>query len=114
MGQETFKMLVSRKTIRDFARRIGRRFKPDRVILFGSYAYGKPTRDSDVDLLVVLPFEGPSGLKAAEIMHALSPRIPVDIVVRTPEDLRRRLGLNDFFLQEVTSKGEVLYESSHA
>jgi predicted nucleotidyltransferase len=114
MGGETFKVLVSRKTIRDFAKRIGRRFSPDRVILFGSYAYGKPTRDSDVDLLVVLPFEGPSGLKAAEIMHALSPRIPVDIVVRTPEDLGRRLGLNDFFLQEITSKGEVLYESSHA
>jgi uncharacterized protein len=107
-------MLVRRKSICDFARQIGQEFNPKRVILFGSYAYGKPTADSDVDLLVVIPFEGSSGQKAFEIMRKLKPRIPVDIIVRTPEDIRKRLALNDFFLQEITSKGEVLYESSHA
>jgi predicted nucleotidyltransferase len=104
-------MLVQRKAIREFARRIGEEFKPERVVLFGSYAYGKPTEDSDVDLLVVLPFQGSSGRMAYEILRRLNPRIPVDLVVRTPRDIHERLALNDFFLQEITTKGKVLYES---
>ena len=107
-------MHVTRKNIRDFVRRVGQEFNPERVILFGSYAYGKPTEDSDVDLLVVLPFKGSGAMMAVEIMRRLKPRIPVDIVARTPEDMKRRLDLNDFFLEEITSKGEVLYESPHA
>jgi uncharacterized protein len=107
-------MLIERKTINDFAQQIGREFRPERVILFGSYAYGKPTPDSDVDLLVVLPFQGSKGLKAFEIMRKLKPHIPVDIIVRTPDDIQERLELNDFFLKEITSKGKILYESPHS
>ena len=107
-------MLVQRKAIRELAQRIGQEFNPHRVILFGSYAYGKPTESSDVDLLVVLPFKGSKGRMAVEIMRRLRPRIPVDIVVRTPEDLETRLLLNDFFLKEITSRGKVLYEAPHA
>lgn len=104
-------MLVALKTIREFAQRIGQEFHPDRVILFGSYAYGKPTSDSDVDLLVVLSTKDSKGRIAFEILRKLKPRIPVDIIVRTPEDIQERLELNDFFLKEITSKGKVLYES---
>ena len=107
-------MPIERKDISDFARRIGREFHPERVVLFGSYAYGTPTADSDVDLLIVMPFEGLGCTKAFEIMQKLKPRIPVDLVVRHPEDIRRRLAWNDFFLREIEAKGEVLYESSDA
>lgn len=50
--------MISRHAIRKFANQVARRFKPARIILFGSYAYGKPTPDSDVDLLVVMPCKG--------------------------------------------------------
>ena len=50
--------MVNEQTIQDLCNRIVQDFQPDRIILFGSYAYGNPTPDSDVDILVVLPFEG--------------------------------------------------------
>lgn len=107
-------MLVERAAIEDLTRRIVREFRPERVVLFGSYAHGTATCDSDVDLLVVMRFQGSGGAQAVEIMRRVRPRIPLDLVVRTPEDMRQRLAWNDFFLQEIDEKGEVLYESPHA
>jgi len=106
-------MQIGKRAIRALARRIAREFQPDRIILFGSHAYGKPTPDSDVDLLVVMPFEGKGYKKAAEIMSKVRPPFSVDLLVRTPEELRQRLAWHDFFLMEITDKGEVLYDSSH-
>jgi predicted nucleotidyltransferase len=51
------KNMVRMKQIRDWSRRVAKQFNPERIILFGSYAYGKPREDSDVDLLVVLRHE---------------------------------------------------------
>lgn len=107
-------MLIDQKSIQDLADRIATEFRPERIILFGSHAYGRPDNASDMDLLIVMPFEGKGPNKALEIMRRVRPRIPVDIIVRTPEDLHRRLALNDFFLKEITEKGKVLYESAHA
>jgi predicted nucleotidyltransferase len=107
-------MRVQRQDIEDLVNEIAREFQPEQVVLFGSHAYGTLTEDSNVDLLVVLPFAGRGSAKTLEIVHRLNPRIPVDIVVRTPEDLHRRLSWNDFFLREITEKGEVLYESPRA
>jgi predicted nucleotidyltransferase len=56
MGIEMEK--ISQRTISSFARQVARQFNPQKIILFGSYAYGKPTEDSDVDILVVMPFKG--------------------------------------------------------
>jgi predicted nucleotidyltransferase len=106
--------MIDPKSIADLCERIARQFRPQRIILFGSYAYGSPTEDSDVDLLVILPFEGQGMRKAAEILTHVNPRFPVDLVVRTPEEVRQRLAWNDFFLREVIEKGRVLYESAHA
>lgn len=103
--------MISRESIMELSERIAQHFAPQRIILFGSYAYGSPSEGSDVDLLVILPFEGASVTKAIEILRRVQPRIPVDLVVRTPEDLRQRLEWNDFFLREIVEKGEVLYES---
>ena len=100
-------------SIQELTARIVQEFQPERVILFGSYAYGTPTSDSDVDLLVVLSHEGKGTRKAIEILNTINPKIPVDLLVRTPEQLDRRLAWNDFFLQEVVKKGRILYEASH-
>lgn len=107
-------MIINQKIIQDFADRIVQAFHPERIILFGSWAYGSPDASSDIDLLVVMPFKGNGTHKALEIIRRINPRLPVDLIVRTPEDVHQRLAWNDFFLKEVTEKGKVLYESSHA
>jgi len=106
--------MVEKKKIRELADRIAREFKPDKIILFGSHAWGRPGPDSDVDLLVIMKHEGAGLMVAAQIMEQTLPRIPVDIVVRSPEEVKRRLKFNDFFLQEIISQGRVLYESTDA
>ena len=76
--------------IRRFARRIAERFEPEKIILFGSFAYGAPHEWSDVDLLVVMPAREEL-TQAARIQLAFEPVFPLDILVRTPQRLRRRL-----------------------
>src|SRR5207302_9535827 len=91
--------MVTRRQIIQLAQRIGEEFRPKRVVLFGSYAYGKPTEDSDVDLLIVMPTRGKAVHKAAEIhgyAHAaMKSAFALDVLVRTPAELKRRIRLND-------------------
>ncbi len=89
---------------------IARKFQPDKIILFGSYAYGTPTENSDVDLLVVMPFEGRKAKKATEIRLAVRGGFAMDLIPITPESLQYRIEIEDFFLREVVEKGKVLYE----
>jgi predicted nucleotidyltransferase len=105
---------ISRREISAFARKVAKQFSPNKIILFGSYAYGKPTEDSDVDMLVVMKFRGRGVRKASEILLATDPRFPIDLLVRTPAQIRTRLKLGDFFIREITQKGKVLYEASDA
>ena len=97
--------------IRAFAERIVHYFQPERIILYGSYARGDPTPDSDVDLLVVLPFEGKPWRMATEIRRRIRSPFPMDLLARTPEQVRHRLARGDSFLREVTHQGMVLYEA---
>ncbi|MBD1876502.1 nucleotidyltransferase domain-containing protein [Nodosilinea sp. FACHB-131] len=105
--------MVDMQQIEALGWQIAEQFNPDRIILFGSYAYGEPTEDSDVDLLVVLPFEGHSFRKASEILRVTDPDFAVDLMARTPEQLRQRLELGDFFIQEICEKGRVLHEAAY-
>ena len=105
-------MALEHKNIQDLADQIADAFHPQSIVLFGSQAYGSPDGASDIDLLVVMPFEGKSTHKALEIMRQIKPRVAVDLIVRTPEDVRQRLALNDYFLKEIMEKGKVLYESA--
>ena len=105
--------MVDMTKIRDLSSRIAREFNPRRIILFGSHAYGHPDRDSDVDLLIILQFKGKPVRKAIEIRNRINPQIPVDIIVRTPEQVAKRIAENDFFLREVVENGQTLYEASH-
>ena len=106
--------MVEIEKIRRLSERIAQEFQPERIILFGSYAYGRPTTDSDVDILVVMPFKGQPVRKALEIINRVDPRFPVDLLVRTPEQIRRRIADNDFFMREIFERGHVLYEADHA
>jgi len=99
--------------IQDLCDRIVQGFHPERVILFGSYARGDANEDSDVDLLVIMPFEGLGARKATEIRKAVRPGFPVDIIVRTPETLRERVRMGDFFLRDATEEGVILHDAAH-
>lgn len=105
--------MVDMESIHELTARIVQEFRPERIILFGSYAYGTPTRESDVDLLVILHCEGKQARKAVEILNTIDPKIPVDLLVRTPEQVQQRLAWKDFFLQEIMEKGKSLYEAPH-
>ena len=105
--------MISQEQIDNIAAQIAISCKPEKIILFGSYAYGNPSEDSDLDLLVILPFEGRPIYKSMEILEMVHPTVPIDLIVRTPEQLATRLALHDFFLQEVIRKGKVIYEASH-
>ncbi|MBP7950716.1 MAG: nucleotidyltransferase domain-containing protein [Verrucomicrobiales bacterium] len=100
--------------LRPYLKVLAERFRPDRVVLFGSYAYGVPTEDSDVDLLVIKDFEGAPVSEATRIRRALRPlrhtgaNLPLDIMVRSPEDLQQRLDHGADFHEEITTKGLVL------
>jgi predicted nucleotidyltransferase len=97
--------------IRAVADKIAEEFGPEKIVLFGSYAYGQPRPASDVDLLVVVGTSLRSRQQRLEISRALSPRLfPMDIVIRTPKELEERLAMGDYFLQEIITKGKVLYE----
>ena len=102
--------MVEMQSIKAFVKKVGSQFHPEQVILFGSYAYGKPTADSDVDLLVVMPHEGQPTIKAAEIRKQIRAGFPMDLIVRSPEEVRRRLDMGDFFISEAVERGHRLYE----
>ncbi len=99
------------RQIEDFGQRIGKEFRPRKVVLFGSYARGAATADSDVDMLVVMPFEGRSVDKSVEIRLKTNPPFPLDLLVRTPEVVRRRIEMGDCFLRDILRDGRVLYEA---
>ena len=108
-------MMIEREKITAFCDRVVEQFQPEKVILFGSYAYGNPTPDSDVDVLVVLPFQGKGAHKATEIMTTVKhPGFPVDMLVRTPKQVEERVSLGDFCLKEILGNGTVLYEAAYA
>ncbi len=106
--------MVQLSNIKNLAEKIAKHFQPEKIILFGSFAYGEPTEDSDVDMLVVMPFEGRAPKMATKIWMKTRPGFPIDIMVRRPEEIEERLEKGDFFLKEIIEKGKVLYEAAYA
>ena len=104
--------MVTREEIQATCDDIVREFAPLQIILFGSYAYGTPTEDSDVDLLVVMDIpKSEFTRKAIEIRQRISYRFGLDLLVRSPEEIAYRVSYNDWFLREVAEKGELLHGS---
>jgi len=106
--------LIPREKIRAYCRAVAREFRPEKIVLFGSYAYGRPTPDSDVDLLVILPFHGNDLTKAIQIRSRFDTPFPLDLLVRKPRFIQERLRERDMFIETVMKDGRVLYESQHA
>jgi predicted nucleotidyltransferase len=107
--------LIPLEAIQAVVARIAARFQPEKIILFGSYAYGTPQPGSDVDLLVVMETELAPRLQRRQISEFLSPKpFSMDLIIRTPENLAWRLEEGDFFLREIVRRGTILYEKSHA
>src|SRR5438477_5625050 len=104
---------IPRAAIRKYVRQIVEKFRPQRVILFGSHAYGKPDEDSDVDLLVVMPAKNELS-QSIRIRQALWAPFPMDLFVVRPETLAKWLDWEDPYLTEILDKGIVLYEAGHA
>jgi len=105
--------MVSSSDIETVASRIAREFHPEKILLFGSYAYGKPTPDSDVDLLVSMKTSLRPVQQAAQIRNTIEFPFAVDLIVRTPEQIEQRLAMGDGFIREITTNGRVLYEADH-
>src|SRR3984957_17429705 len=96
--------------IRRFARRIAERFQPDKIVLFGSYAYGKPHEESDVDLLVIMRTRNAID-QSIRILAAFEQLFSLDLIVRTPWQIERGLKDDNWFLREIIEKGKVVYET---
>lgn len=108
---KTIKPPVNDQLLGEIARRIVKKVKPEKVILFGSYAYGKPTKDSDLDLFIIKNTKLPSSKRFGMVSDAVFPRfIPMDFIVRTPQEVNARLNCFDPFIKEVLNRGKVLYE----
>jgi uncharacterized protein len=97
--------------IRRFARAVVERFAPEKIILFGSHAYGEPHADSDVDILVVMPTRNEID-QAVRIDRAIDPVFPLDLIVFSPKNIAWRLKEGDSFLREIMTQGKVLYEKT--
>ncbi len=103
---------VTSRFLREIAQKVVRSFHPKNIILFGSYAYGKPTSDSDLDLLIVMDSNDRPAERIRKVSDLFDPRpLPMDFVVLTPNEVRHRLTGFDPFLEEIFTKGQVLYGS---
>lgn len=106
--------MEARGVITQMVEKIVASYHPTRIILFGSYAYGEPDEDSDIDLLIVKQTnERPIDrrVKVREIVSDRTRRIPFEPIVLTQEELDKRLRIGDQFIQEILARGEMLYDA---
>lgn len=103
--------LISNETIAEITDAISRDFSPERIILFGSYAGGHPTPDSDIDLLVIMNSPLPRHRRAVQLQLLFKPMpCPLDILVFTPEEVRKWNGTVNHIITHALSTGRTLYE----
>jgi predicted nucleotidyltransferase len=102
---------VTEEALDEIVWRIVAEVQPERIILFGSYAYGIPSGDSDVDLLVIMETDARPADRYVVISRLIRPRpFPLDILVKTPDEIAEALEKGDFFIREIVTQGRALYE----
>lgn len=104
--------MIDEASLQALTRRIVDEFHPVRVVLFGSQAYGTPRPDSDVDLLVIMRFEGSPLRFAVDMAEQINSSFSMDLLVRTPNDIEQRYRFGDPLIREALDKGRVLYEEA--
>lgn len=102
---------IPQAVIRKLARQIAKQFKPQKIILFGSYARGKPRPESDVDLLVIMDTKLREVEQSIEICQQIDYMFGLDLIVYTPKHLKERVKMGDWFLRDILKEGKILYES---
>jgi len=98
------------KEIRNITAQIIEKYKPEKIILFGSAARGETTPDSDVDFLIIkkeTPLYGADRIR--ELSRVIDRNIPVDFLIYRPEEFNKRLKMGDPFLKTIVKEGKVLY-----
>ncbi len=105
---------IPEEAIQDIVEQIALKFSPLKIILFGSYAYGTPRSESDVDLLVIMETELRETQQAIQICQKIEYRFGLDLIVFTPARLAQRIDKGDSFLKEIVSRGKVIYERPDA
>ena len=93
------------------------KYKPEKIILFGSYAWGKPNRDSDLDFLVIKHVDKPRPSREQDIYSLLmryfkNRQLPVDVIVHTPKETEERMSIGDPFIKDILTRGKIIYEGS--
>ncbi len=107
--------MITREKISAITKRIAQSLNPEKIILFGSYAWGKPDKDSDLDLFVIMESEERPMKRAASIRHVLKDLyVPMDILVRTPAELKHRIDIGDPFIEKIMRDGQVIYARDSA
>jgi len=103
------KKLIEKK-IEKIKRKIVQGYRPKKIILFGSFAQGKPTKDSDLDLFIIKESRKDPLQRCYEVRKMIEPILPLDLLVFTPQEVKKRLKLGDFFIKRIINKGRLLYE----
>jgi len=101
--------MKNQKEIRKIVEQIVKNYRPEKIILFGSFAYGNPGIASDIDLLIIKKTKKRKVDRIKDVLMKVESDFPIEPLVYSPEELQKRLNLGDFFFQDITKNGKVLY-----
>ena len=105
-------VMIKETEIHNVAQKVIQNYKPERIYLFGSFAWGKPTADSDVDLFIVKETQERKFDRQLKVRRIINGSLPVDILVYNNKELQERIALGDFFVKTILKKGKLLYDGS--
>ncbi|NOX47493.1 MAG: nucleotidyltransferase domain-containing protein [Chlorobi bacterium] len=105
--------IISIAKVKEKTNSIIENFNPEKIILFGSVANGFQNQDSDADILIIIKTNKPTFEIGVEIATYLKHDFPMDIIVKTPEEISQRLKLGDYFIQNILNEGITLYERNN-
>lgn len=98
------------EVISETIKQIIEKFHPEKIIMFGSYTYGKPGQNSDLDLLIVMNYKGSSKKQAVKILQSIDYHFPIDLIARSTDQIHERIRLGEFFFKDIIDEGKILYD----